>query len=546
MFLVTVALLLGVNLVHAQGGVSATFKPTIEQKVDARSSPAQVTGEAESALTSKGYVKIGTINASQPGASAEVKQQLESSILKKAAEAGGDVIRFSKEGTLETADVPTGKMKRTMGTCVEYRSQAVSTTTSSHSCSTDIHGFTNCTTWNTPGMSTRSSCVRWSGGGEVPVTRREKSLVSEGTVWRYDPMLAADIAARAEEVERETARKAARAAEAVRQDTNLKTVLLAGDLTRNNALLNADPGLIARRDERGETPLHWAAKSNSMDVAELLISKGADVNAEDKYGNTPLFVAAKSNSRDVVELLIAKGINVNAEDKYGNTPLLVAAQSKSKDVAELLIAKGVNVNAEDKYGNTPLFRAAESNSKDVAELLIAKGADVNGAHKFGKDTKPLYVAVQYNYKDVAELLIDKGAYLWSKDTVLIDCLWEAAKSNSKDVAELLIDKGADVNARDNNQYAHNVTPLLVAVKSKSKDVAKLLIAKGADVNAKDEYGDTPLFEAAYYNELDIAELLVAKGADVNTKSSGHTPMSWAVANKNQALIDLLRQHGGHK
>jgi ankyrin repeat protein len=506
----------------AQSADQATFKPTVEQKVDARSSPAQVTVEEESALTSKGYIKIGTINASLPGASAEVKQQLESAILKKAAEAGGDVVLFSKEGTLKTTDVPTGKTKMTRGTCVEYRSQAVSTTTSSHSCSTDIHGFTNCTTWNTPGLSTRSSCVRWSGGGEVPVTRREKSLVSEGTVWRYDPKLAADITARAEEVAREATLKAARAADAVRQNTNLKTVLLAGDLKSNNALLKADPNLIARRDERGETPLHWAAKSNSRDVAELLIAKGADVNAEDKYGNTPLFAAVESNSRDVVELLIAKGVNVNAEDKYGNMPLLVAAKSNSKDMAELLIAKGADVNAKGYI------------SKPGTEY-IASDVEYH---------KPLYVAVKSNSKDVTELLIAKGAYLWSKDTVLIDLLFVAAECNSKDVAELLIAKGADVNAR--NKYANNATPLLVAIKSNSKDVAKLLIAKGADVNAKDEYGNTPLFEAARDDELDVAELLVAKGADVNTKSSGHTPMSWAVANKNQAFIDLLRQHGRHK
>jgi ankyrin repeat protein len=521
-FLVTVALFLGVNLVHAQGGVSATFKPTVEQKVDARSSPAQVTGEAESDLTSKGYVKIGTINATLPGASSEVKQQLESSILKKAAEAGGDVVRFNKEGSFEERDVPTGKTKMTRGTCVEYRSQAVSTSTSSHSCSTDIHGFTNCTTWNTPGLSTRSVCARYSGGGEVPVTRREKSLVSEGTVWRYDPELAADITARAEEVAREAALKVARAAEAVRQNTNLKTVLFAGDLTRANALLNADPGLIARRDEKGETPLHWAAENNSKNVAELLITNGADVNAEDKYGNTPLLVAAKSNSRDVAELLIAKGVNVNAENKYGNMPLLVAANSNSKDVAELLIAKGADVNAKN-YISKP----------DTEYISLDQ-----------EYHKPLYAAVKSNSKDVAELLIANGAYLFSKDTVLKDLLFVAAKSNSKDVAELLITKGADVNARD--KYANNATPLLVAITSGSKDVAELLIAKGADVNAKDEYGDTPLCEAARNNELDVAELLLAKGADVNTKQFGHTPMFWAVTNKNQAFIDLLRQHGGHK
>jgi hypothetical protein len=51
----------------AQGGILAEFTPTIDQKVDARPSPAKVTPDEESALTSKGYVKIGTISASKEG-----------------------------------------------------------------------------------------------------------------------------------------------------------------------------------------------------------------------------------------------------------------------------------------------------------------------------------------------------------------------------------------------------------------------------------------------------------------------------------------------
>jgi len=58
----------------AQSDSQADFTPLISQKVDARSAPAKVTTEGESALTSKGYVQIGTIKAAQPGkkTSAEV------------------------------------------------------------------------------------------------------------------------------------------------------------------------------------------------------------------------------------------------------------------------------------------------------------------------------------------------------------------------------------------------------------------------------------------------------------------------------------------
>src|SRR5208337_1015089 len=173
--------LLGACVAMAQSEAQPIFTPTISQKVDARSAPAKVTGEADSALIGKGYVKIGTISASQPGKkeNPEITKQLESAILQKAAGAGGDVVRFNKEGSFEEREVPTGKSKVKGGTCDQYSTQTVSTTTSSQSCYTDVHGFAHCTTWNTPGLSSRSVCVRRSGGTVVPITRKEKSLVSE-------------------------------------------------------------------------------------------------------------------------------------------------------------------------------------------------------------------------------------------------------------------------------------------------------------------------------------------------------------------------------
>jgi hypothetical protein len=107
-----VALLLGANLAYAQGGVSVTFTTDIKwQTLSARSSPAQVTNEDETALKSKGYAKIGTISASKESKKAdpEITQQLQSAILQKAAESGGDAVLFTKAGELATET--TGRHK---------------------------------------------------------------------------------------------------------------------------------------------------------------------------------------------------------------------------------------------------------------------------------------------------------------------------------------------------------------------------------------------------------------------------------------------------
>ncbi|EAY19427.1 ankyrin repeat protein, putative [Trichomonas vaginalis G3] len=84
-------------------------------------------------------------------------------------------------------------------------------------------------------------------------------------------------------------------------------------------LLNcgANPNL---KDGNQETPLHFAAKSNSLDIVSTLISHGADINAINVNGWTPLHHAYYIKSDEMIQKLIDNGADANIADKNGQIP----------------------------------------------------------------------------------------------------------------------------------------------------------------------------------------------------------------------------------
>ncbi len=187
-----------------------------------------------------------------------------------------------------------------------------------------------------------------------------------------------------------------------------------GDLVALRRLLADSPGLAASRLQiaKGRTPLHvvtdWPGYfPNGPRIAQLLIDAGADVNdrgTNDDTGETPLHWAASSDDVDVAAVLIDGGADIEMPNGSIGTPLDNAIGYACWNVARLLVARGAKV---EKLWHAAALGLLDRLGELLADNSLATSEDINQAfwHACG--------GVQ---RRSAELLLDRGADLdWVPD-----------------------------------------------------------------------------------------------------------------------------------
>jgi ankyrin repeat protein len=132
--------------------------------------------------------------------------------------------------------------------------------------------------------------------------------------------------------------------------------------------------------------LDVAAMNGHVDVIELLLKRGANVNIVDKDGYTPLMTAALHFKNDAIKVLVASSADVRrADGMWGNTPLHVAAENGDLDIVKLLLERGARINAQNFARVTPLDMA--SNMR-VVDFLLSQGAAVSDFSADGERRLP--------------------------------------------------------------------------------------------------------------------------------------------------------------
>ena len=346
-------------------------------------------------------------------------------------------------------------------------------------------------------------------------------------------------------------------------------------------------------DENGQTSLYAACIGNQVEIIELLIDSGCNVNHQDNEGKTVLHIAFDNHAPDLAQTLITRlKANTEIRDKQNWTPLHTAIDrgystysqqllanflqkdastevswiqlhaaclEENKHNVQLLLDANTNVNHANSAGYAPLHITVAKCNVDLVTLLLDQSVDVNSVTIDGKT--PLHIAAEKGHDTIIQKLLISKADPSLKDVLGNTCLHLAVQLKretkplmqkvgasyrplpasyytcSIQTVQAIIDHGADVNAVNNRGQ----TALWFACKDGQDRFVKTLSDARTDPNINDKYGDSCLHAVIHGNcSTATIQRIIDRGADVNaTNKDGSTPLLLACSTAQAEAVKLF-------
>jgi uncharacterized protein len=154
----------------------------------------------------------------------------------------------------------------------------------------------------------------------------------------------------------------------VRAQDELFSWIRNGEVSKVENYVESHPQVVNQVSKEGFSPLILASYTGSLELVQILVSKGAAVNYNSSMG-TALMAAIVKNHVTVVQFLLEKGADVNIWDERGTTPLIYAVQFKNKEVIKLLLNHKPDTSHTDKNGKTAFEYAVFSGDEEIIQLL---------------------------------------------------------------------------------------------------------------------------------------------------------------------------------
>ncbi len=147
---------------------------------------------------------------------------------------------------------------------------------------------------------------------------------------------------------------------------------LAGRHFQLAQVLHRNGSSVEPRDNSENTPLYSAAFYGDLEMVQVLLEYGVDINAQNRYGRTPLSFASLDDRDDprVARLLVERGADPNTRNWISFTPLLDALEARMIEIARVLIELGASVEVKDNGGRTPLDIASGEQREEIIKLLL--------------------------------------------------------------------------------------------------------------------------------------------------------------------------------
>ncbi|KAB5575789.1 ankyrin repeat-containing domain protein [Coniochaeta sp. 2T2.1] len=309
-------------------------------------------------------------------------------------------------------------------------------------------------------------------------------------------------------------------------------------------LINAGANL-ELQDRSGRTPLFMAIDLGKFWAAKTLLEAKVNVSTPSKVGLTPLMLCAtikeqvlkpddRQSRMEIAKLILARGADPNERDPKGRTAMNKAAARGDTTMMELLMEYGADPeNRESATGVSPLIDAAVYGHAPAVMFLLERGVDIE-TRTIDHGWTALSVAAISEHDEVLGILLEHGASVTNRDSHgLTPLMW--AISRGLNTVPALLSHGGD----------RSPDVLHVACLRGATEVVEKLLGDGANPNGGSSCFDgwTPLMAAVYRGLHTIVSQLIDAGADVEAEIDGVTALKIAVFPGNKAMVQQLVNAG---
>ena len=345
----------------------------------------------------------------------------------------------------------------------------------------------------------------------------------------------------------------------------------------------------------GSTALQFAARTDQLEVAQILMDCGADSNKSDRLGRTALHHAVQGREVHCLEFLLHRKANHCLQDLEGMTVWHLAAQEGNVQALNILLRDSVDsgpaISLKANDGRTPLFYASASGSKEAMTLLLNAGSSLTETTLDG--CSPLHHAAKSGSLEGVQLLIERVVDPCAVTDDGSSAIHYAVKGNSERLAEIvhvLLENGVDPckGRNDGCTPLHDLVKmieeeldksektepdhlfaasrtLLKKIPEKSRPASDLrlgselvylaclhsfptayetvtgLLELGLDCNVPSVNGRTALMAAAERGNDAVLSTLLLHGADPSASISGLNAVHCACFNDHKSILVLLRE-----